>query len=54
MALPEWELWACANRMIEQHGADAPYHAAMKADDMLERGDMTVTRYGCRSKINRA
>ncbi len=40
MALSEWELWACANKMIEQHGADAPIHAAMKADDMLERGDI--------------
>ena len=39
MALSEWELWACANEMIRQHGFDAPIHAAMKADALLERGD---------------
>jgi hypothetical protein len=37
--LSEWELWACANELIRQHGADAPIHAAMKADAMLERND---------------
>lgn len=39
MALSEWELWACANEMIHQHAFDAPIHAAMKADALLEQGD---------------
>ena len=38
--LTEWELWACANECIRQHGVDAPIHAAMRADKLLERGDM--------------
>ncbi len=37
--LPEWELWACAEEMIRQHGLDAPIHAAMRADALLEKGD---------------
>jgi len=40
MTLTEWELWACANKMIQQHALDAPIHAAMKADALLERGDL--------------
>ena len=28
------------NLLIDQHGADAPIHAAMKADAILETGDM--------------
>lgn len=40
MAISEWELWACANEMIRQHALDAPIHAAMKADDLLEKGDL--------------
>jgi hypothetical protein len=38
--LSEWELWACANETIKQHGFDAPIHAAMRADKLLEAGDM--------------
>jgi hypothetical protein len=37
--LTEWELWACAQRMVDDHGADAPIHAAMRADELLENGD---------------
>ena len=37
--ITEWELWACANELIRQHGSDAPIHAALKADEMLERND---------------
>jgi hypothetical protein len=39
MALTEWELWACAQEMVRQHGLDAPIRAAMKADAMLKRND---------------
>ncbi|WP_066600115.1 DUF6961 family protein [Sphingobium cupriresistens] len=26
--LTDWELWACAQRVIKEHGADAPEHVA--------------------------
>ena len=42
--LTDWELWACANELIRQHGADAPIHAAMKADKMMERSDLDGAR----------
>ena len=29
-----------ANELIKQHGNDAPIHAAMRADELLEAGDM--------------
>ncbi len=38
-ALTEWELWACANELVRQHGADAPIHAAIRADELFEAGD---------------
>ena len=37
--LTEWELWACANEAIIQHGADAAIFAAMRADGLFEQGD---------------
>jgi hypothetical protein len=36
----ETDIWTAANMMIEMHGADAEIHAAMRADALLERGDM--------------
>jgi hypothetical protein len=38
--LSEWELWACAHDYIGQHGFDAPIHAALRADKLLEAGDI--------------
>lgn len=38
--LSDWELWACANRMIEEHGRDAAIHAGMRADRLFEKGDI--------------
>ena len=29
-----------ANVLVKQHGEDAPIHAAMRADAMLEAGDL--------------
>ena len=29
-----------ANELIKQHGEDASIHAAMRADELLEAGDM--------------
>jgi hypothetical protein len=37
--LTEWELWACADEVIRQHGLDAPIFAAMRADHLLLDGE---------------
>ena len=42
--ISDWELWACANKMIESHGADAAIHAAMRADALLDEGDLAGQR----------
>ncbi len=34
------DIWRCANLLVKQHGDDAPIHAAMQADGMLEAGDL--------------
>ena len=40
MAVDDIDIFRSAVTLIKQHGDEAPIHAAMKADDMLERGDM--------------
>ena len=42
--IAEWELWACADEMIRRHGADAAIEAAMKADELLEAGEIEGSR----------
>ncbi len=37
------DIWRSANLLIKRHGADAPIHAAMRADALLEAGDL----HGC-------
>lgn len=34
------DIYRAANDLIEQHGEDAPIHAAMRADEMLAKGDL--------------
>ncbi len=34
------DIWRGANVIIKQYGKDAPIHAAMRADAMLETGDL--------------
>ncbi len=34
------DIYRSAAVLIKQHGADAPIHAAMRADAMLEAGDL--------------
>lgn len=34
------DIYRAANELIKQHGDDAPIHAAMRADKMLEAGDL--------------
>ena len=34
------DIYRSANELIEQHGEDAPLHVAMRADELLENGDL--------------
>ncbi len=34
------DIYRSANELIEQYGEDAPVHAAMRADELMETGDM--------------
>ena len=34
------DIWRSANLLVKQHGEDAPIHAAMRADALLEAGDL--------------
>lgn len=35
-----WEQWAVANHYVTKHGEDAPLQLAIRADELLERGDL--------------
>ncbi|MCH7777694.1 MAG: hypothetical protein IH878_14330 [Gemmatimonadetes bacterium] len=37
--IPDLDIYRAANVIIKQYGQDAPVHAAMRADAMLEKGD---------------
>ena len=39
-ALSDWELWACARQQMDQYGDLAAEAAAMRADALLEAGDL--------------
>ena len=38
--IPDLDIFRSANVLVKQHGQDAPIHAAMRADAMLEKGDL--------------
>ncbi len=38
--IPNPEIYRAANLLVKQHGQDAPIHAAMRADALLEAGDL--------------
>ncbi len=38
--IPDLDIYRTANVLVKQHGPDAPIHAAMRADAMLEAGDL--------------
>ena len=40
MPVLDIDIWRSANLLVKQHGQDAPIHAAMRADAMLEKGDL--------------
>jgi hypothetical protein len=40
MSVSTWEIWACASKMMAQHGDNAVLQAAMNADLLLKKGDL--------------
>lgn len=42
--ITDWELWACAQHYVAEHGEAAAIHAAMRADELLTEGDLYGTR----------
>ncbi len=38
--IPDRDIYRTAAVLVKQQGQDAPIHAAMRADELLERGDM--------------
>ena len=42
--LSEWELWACAQHYVTQHGEDAAVIAAMRCDELLNASDFDGAR----------
>ncbi len=40
MLIPDLDIYRAANALVKRHGEDAPIHAAMKADAMLDKGDL--------------
>ena len=38
--IPDLDIYRSAQVLVKQHGQDAPIHAAMQADAMLEKGDL--------------
>ncbi len=37
--IPDLDIYRSANVLVKRYGPDAPIHAAMRADAMLEKGD---------------
>lgn len=44
MPITDWELWACANEVIRQHGDKAVDHAAVRAVELEAAGDSSGQR----------
>ncbi len=38
--IPDLDIYRAAQALMKQHGPDAPIHAAMRADAMLDKGGM--------------
>ncbi len=45
---PDLDNYRLANLLVKQHGTEAPIHAAMNADAMLESGDFDDHAVGLR------
>ncbi len=50
--IPDLDIYRSANVLVKRHGADAPIHAAMRADATLEKGDLDG--YGVWKRIVKA
>ena len=50
--IPDLDIYRSAQVLVKQHGPDAPVHAAMRADAMLDKGDLGG--YGVWKRILRA
>lgn len=40
MAVSDRDIWTSAGQLIKQHGDDAVFHAAQRADYLLSQGDI--------------
>ncbi len=38
--IPDLDIFRSAQTLVKQHGKDAPIHAVMRADELLEMGDV--------------
>ena len=38
--IPDLDIYRSANVLVKRYGEDAPIHAAMRADSMLDKGDL--------------
>ncbi len=38
--IPDLDIYRAAQALVKRHGEDVPIHAAMRADGMLEAGDL--------------
>ncbi len=38
--IPDLDIYRSANVLVKRHGEDAPIHAAMRADAMLDKDDL--------------
>ena len=45
------DIYRAAKVMIDRHGDDAPVHAAVRADAMLDRGDMEARAVWLRIRV---
>ena len=51
--IPDLDIYRSARALVQQHGPDAPIPAAMRADELLEAGDLdgyTVWKPACDSE----
>ena len=51
--IPDLDIWRSANLLVKRHGQDAPIHAAMRADAMLEAGEGVLGLVGVFGAIQR-
>ena len=40
MSVAEIDIWRSAKLLVDQHGDEAPIHAAMRTDELLDAGDL--------------